>query len=254
MNLTATDWARLEDGQHLNDALLDLFIGLLVRTLGDARVHAFSSLFFSRLSSQGVQDGTQGWANVETWTRGLRRASALGIFACDFLFLPIHDARAKHWSLAVISRPWAAAGCSGTRTEATVSFLDSCAPNAQAEAQVMHFVRGYLASEWSSTGYGAYDSEDLMRISVDAPQQNNDSDCGVFVLEFVLQLLKNRHMLDSLGRGPVELFVPGLPRKRWRRAGAALRAASADNANDQVHCAALPRSWFDILSEDQRQN
>lgn len=251
VNLTASDWARLEDGQHLNDALLDFFIRLLVRTFGGPRVHAFSSLFFSRLSSQGVQDGTQGWANVETWTRGMRRASALGIFACDFLFVPIHDARAKHWSLAVISRPWAAAECSGVRAEATVSFLDSCAPNAQAEAQVMHFIRGYLASEWNSVGCGAYDAEDLTRISVDAPQQNNDSDCGVFVLEFVLQLLRNQHLLDLLGREPVDFYVPGLPRKRWRRAGAALRAVASAATEQQVRSRSMT-SWLEVLSEDRQ--
>uniref|UniRef100_A0A7S4T4Q2 Ubiquitin-like protease family profile domain-containing protein n=1 Tax=Alexandrium monilatum TaxID=311494 RepID=A0A7S4T4Q2_9DINO len=235
--VSAGDWARLEEEQYLNDAVLDLFISLMTRALGGPRVHAFSSHFFSRLSSRGARDGLEGWEHVRTWTRGARRATCAGIFANDFLFVPLHH-KSNHWSLAVVCRPWAAAECAaatsalGSGTE--VVFLNSLGRDVETEALVLHFLRGYLAREWADSlgrHAGSYRSELLAGVPVEVPVQRNDSDCGIFVLEFVLQLLCRPSLLASLGRTqalPVE--VGSMPRQRWRCAGAVLRGQGVDEA------------------------
>lgn len=236
--VSAGDWARLEEEQHLNDAVLDLFISLMTRALGGTRIHAFSSLFFSRLSSCGARDGLEGWEHVRTWTRGARRSTPAGIFACDALLVPVHH-RSHHWSLAVVCRPWAAAECAATTLDlvsdgdqppacgAEVAFLNSLGRDTETEASVLHFLRGYLAKEWADClgrDAGNYRSEALSGVAVEVPAQQNDSDCGIFVLEFVLCLLQRQELLAALGRSPLPLDVSDVPRHRWRRAGAALRA------------------------------
>ncbi|CAK0888566.1 unnamed protein product, partial [Prorocentrum cordatum] len=72
------DLARLGDGELLNDAVLDWFLGRMARGRAAAGVHVFSALFFSRLSEGGHE-------RVRTWTRRLRRETPAGLFSRDFL-------------------------------------------------------------------------------------------------------------------------------------------------------------------------
>eukprot|EP00928_Gymnodinium_smaydae_P057115 TRINITY_DN40392_c0_g1_i1.p1 TRINITY_DN40392_c0_g1~~TRINITY_DN40392_c0_g1_i1.p1 ORF type:complete len:645 (-),score=154.18 TRINITY_DN40392_c0_g1_i1:92-1897(-) len=229
------DWLRLADGEFLNDALLDFFLGHLVQRLGAGRVHTFSALFLTRLAAGGH-------AAVRSWTRGLRRANPAGIFAKDFLFVPVHDAEIQHWWLAVVSRPGAAGGsCSnssdGTRVAPTVAFLDSLAScdesaTSAREERVLGLLREYLASEWTECfGVGFYDSSTLAGVRVDVPQQPNGADCGIYVLEFALKLLRDHTLLDLAGTSTLCLpSVEDAPRKRWRTLGVELVARAEARA------------------------
>eukprot|EP00927_Polykrikos_kofoidii_P030998 TRINITY_DN26661_c0_g2_i2.p1 TRINITY_DN26661_c0_g2~~TRINITY_DN26661_c0_g2_i2.p1 ORF type:complete len:1207 (+),score=221.88 TRINITY_DN26661_c0_g2_i2:102-3722(+) len=288
VGLSAGDWTRLEEGHHLNDALLDFFISLLCRTFGGPRVHSFSSQFFSRLTSCDARDGKDGWQHVRTWTRGARRAAPAGIFACDFLILPIHHAAQRHWSLAIVCRPWAATdsavgaagmvgagGPGGVLRGVRIAFLDSLGRNEACESNVLHFMKGYLAREWADCAgpcAGGFDPERVEAVHVASPGQDNDWDCGVYVLEFVLQLLRQPELLQRLcggvlssaavGGTPVSvvgasganvdtgvtaavplLDVQPAARKRWRSAGAVLReTGKAVPTPRSSRCA-----WLDIL-------
>jgi len=55
--LSDSDWARLEEGQQLNDMLIDLFIRLMVHAFGNQSVHAFTSHFYTRLCACGGNGG-----------------------------------------------------------------------------------------------------------------------------------------------------------------------------------------------------
>ncbi|CAE8676563.1 unnamed protein product [Polarella glacialis] len=252
-SLSVSDWVRMEEGQHLNDSLINHFIGWMVRLLGGPRVHAFSSHFFPRLSaadddwpSSSVDNNTtnnsnnnnnhnNGWSQVRTWTRGLRRQNGpAGIFACDFLFVPLHHEAEQHWSLAIISKPWAAADCAVEFMRAvgaaapctTISFLDSLGRNVAREAAALRQLSDYLACEWRDCmgpDAGGFQPSRIQAVPVDVPAQPNSFDCGIYVLEFVLQLLRQPGQLQGLGRGTA-LKVASEPRQRWRQAGAKLRA------------------------------
>eukprot|EP00928_Gymnodinium_smaydae_P060452 TRINITY_DN4411_c0_g2_i1.p1 TRINITY_DN4411_c0_g2~~TRINITY_DN4411_c0_g2_i1.p1 ORF type:complete len:930 (-),score=259.84 TRINITY_DN4411_c0_g2_i1:222-2771(-) len=244
-SVTAPDWERLQDGMLLNDTLLDFFIGNLVKELaGSTKVHAFSSHFFSRLTSMGARDGFEGWDHVKTWTRGVKSARGpLGIFACDSLLLPVHSHDSTHWNLAVVSRPWAgAASLQDGSSTPTLTLLDSLGADAGVEAHMLHFIRGFLAQEWKACGgEGGYDEKALVAAPCEVGLQANDTDCGIFVLEFVLELLRRPELLASLGR-------PGSPclcaaathdlqiRARWRRAGADLRGGERNWLPEELRC------------------
>jgi len=158
--------------------------------------------------------------------------------------VPVHHEDHQHWSLAVVCRPWAAARGAGAVAEAAaqqqpqgssrgstcVAFLNSLGIDDAAETRTLHFLRGYLAREWEDCvgpGAAGYIPTNVEAIQVEVPQQPNGFDCGIYVLEFVLQLLRNPQSLRSLGRTPVKLQDVGpSPRDRWRRAAAALRSAA----------------------------
>eukprot|EP00747_Dinoflagellata_sp_TGD_P105210 gnl/TRDRNA2_/TRDRNA2_169481_c0_seq1.p1 gnl/TRDRNA2_/TRDRNA2_169481_c0~~gnl/TRDRNA2_/TRDRNA2_169481_c0_seq1.p1 ORF type:complete len:1118 (-),score=243.61 gnl/TRDRNA2_/TRDRNA2_169481_c0_seq1:174-3065(-) len=237
---SAADWARLEDGRRLNDTLMDLFMGILVDRLGGSRVYAFTSHFYSRLTSLDAEDGAQGWEHVRTWTRSARRTAPEGIFARDFLLMPV-NVNSVHWLLAVICYPWAAATeplsqFAALREAApsahpTVAFLDPLTGFVDdVEAKVLRVLRGYLACEWADCiGGCSFESERVEIRSPEGgvPQQSNGVDCGIYVLEFALQLLRHANHLETLAKGePLHFSMPPQPRCRWRRAATALTAVS----------------------------
>merc|ERR1712125_251388 len=109
---------------------------------------------------------------------------------------------------------------------------------------VIRFLRGYLAREWQDCYWGkaaecdaalSYDPERLRAKFIrEIPVQQNDSDCGIFVLEFTLQLFLKPSMLLNLVMEQSPIFqaqnweVPALPRNRWRRAAAHLQTEGND--------------------------
>lgn len=257
-SLSMADWVRLEDGQHINDSLLDFFVNRLVQVLGGWRVHAFSSHFFAMLAGQhddmdSLDASEHGWSRVRTWTRGVRRRHPAGIFDCDYLFLPLHHEAERHWSLAVVCRPWAAVNIGqDVHTTTTVAFLDSLRSSSSEtrEAVVLRKLKSYLRSEWQDCTplSASFDEGRIQAVAIDVPQQQNSSDCGIYVLEFVLQLLCHPGKLASLGRDPLtlELQVGKAPRQRWRQAGASYRSLKQAAAGGSAS-SFDKESWMDML-------
>ncbi|CAJ1435520.1 unnamed protein product, partial [Effrenium voratum] len=253
MDVLDADWERMEDGMHLNDSLLNLFMSSLVGLLGGSRIHAFSSHFFTMLAGPDLEvDVPDGWQRVKTWTRAVRRRFLTGIFACDYLLLPLHHEAERHWSLAVVCRPWACIDLASSVTPSytTIAFLDSLrAPGSQArEEAVVKTLRQYLQCEWSDCGEaGCFRPERVKAVPIHVPQQPNDFDCGIYVLEFVLQLLQRPWRLTALGKRPVN-FQVSEPRPRWRRAAQLLRGEGRESR------AACARHWLKALADDQEKS
>jgi len=229
-HISLQDLARLDDGQHINDSLLNTFLSVMCKAFSEltAQVHCFNSHFYSKLVSNGAKDGENGWDNVRTWSRGRRRSCPEGIFGCEYLLVPI-NAGSTHWVLALVCNPRAAVqdalcGCSGVRTH--IAYFDSLGPNPDMQAEVHQFLAGYLAREWKEhhgTSGFTYVMENVVGTEVAVPAQRNTSDCGIYVLEFALQLLRRRQSLQAVSRcEPVFFDMPLQPRDRWRAAGKAL--------------------------------
>ncbi|CAE6972285.1 SENP7 [Symbiodinium natans] len=190
--LSTSDWVRLEDGQHINDSLLDFFMNRLVQVLGGWRVHTFSSHFFAMLAGPHLEmepgESDHGWTRVRTWTRGVRRRHPTGIFACDYLLLPLHHEAERHWSLAVVCRPWAAVDIyEDLQLMTTVAFLDSLRSpaNEKHEVVALQKLKQYLRSEWMDCAGplgSCFDEQRVQAVTINVPQQSNFSDCGIYVL------------------------------------------------------------------------
>ncbi|KAK9531933.1 hypothetical protein VZT92_011323 [Zoarces viviparus] len=110
MSVTNEDLHCLNDGEFLNDVIIDFYLKYLVLEKlkkDDAqRIHVFSSFFYKRLN-QREQRNAPDTTNlpiqkrkhnrVKTWTRHV------DLFQKDFIFVPINES--AHWYLAVICFP-----------------------------------------------------------------------------------------------------------------------------------------------------
>jgi len=131
------DARRLEDGQDLNDAMMDFFVKLgqaLVPSAGECLhtelppVAYLGSLFYDQLRKCGVEDGRGGHANVANWAK--RRLGKGGLFndSVGALAVPINEMirdeygqdEGKHWWLALLLNP---RGGSQVQSEHGISLL-----------------------------------------------------------------------------------------------------------------------------------
>ncbi|KAL2207542.1 hypothetical protein CC79DRAFT_754000 [Sarocladium strictum] len=102
-NRTTVDQAdicRLDDGEFLNDNLINFWIRYLQHQLEETdpamlkRVYFFSTFFFEKLKSN---QGKIHYEGVKSWT------SKVDIFSYDYLVVPVNEN--AHWYLAIICNP-----------------------------------------------------------------------------------------------------------------------------------------------------
>ncbi|XP_026185353.1 sentrin-specific protease 6 isoform X2 [Mastacembelus armatus] len=110
ISVTNEDLHCLNDGEFLNDVIIDFYLKYLVleklKKEDAQRIHVFSSFFYKRLN-QREQRSVSDAANlpiqkrkhnrVKTWSRHV------DLFQKDFIFVPINES--AHWYLAVICFP-----------------------------------------------------------------------------------------------------------------------------------------------------
>ncbi|KAF4230583.1 hypothetical protein CNMCM6457_005928 [Aspergillus fumigatiaffinis] len=148
----------------LNDEIINSYLALIVdylrRSHGNAgrhdkpRFHAFNTFFFSNLRDKGYQ-------SVRRWaTRAKIGGEAL--LNVDTVFIPVHNS--AHWTLIVV-RPG----------ERTIEHFDSLGSLSRRHVGL---VQGWLRAELASR----YVEEEWTVLPSISPQQDNGSDCGVFLL------------------------------------------------------------------------
>uniref|UniRef100_A0A3Q2XPU1 SUMO specific peptidase 6a n=1 Tax=Hippocampus comes TaxID=109280 RepID=A0A3Q2XPU1_HIPCM len=113
ISVTNEDLHCLNDGEFLNDVIIDFYLKYLVleklKKEDAQRIHVFSSFFYKRLTQRekgSVPDRSNNLPihkrkhnRVKTWTRHV------DLFDKDFIFVPINES--AHWYLAVICFPGA---------------------------------------------------------------------------------------------------------------------------------------------------
>ncbi|XP_005452488.1 sentrin-specific protease 6 isoform X3 [Oreochromis niloticus] len=110
ITVTNEDLHCLNDGEFLNDVIIDFYLKYLVleklKKEDAQRIHVFSSFFYKRLNQRerrNAPDTTnlpiqkRKHNRVKTWTRHV------DLFQKDFIFVPINES--AHWYLAVICFP-----------------------------------------------------------------------------------------------------------------------------------------------------
>lgn len=148
----------------LNDEIINSYLALIVdylrRSHGNAgrhdkpRFHAFNTFFFSNLRDKGYQ-------SVRRWaTRAKIGGEAL--LNVDTVFIPVHNS--AHWTLIVV-KPG----------ERTIEHFDSLGSLSRRHVGL---VQGWLRAELASR----YVEEEWTVLPSISPQQDNGSDCGVFLL------------------------------------------------------------------------
>ncbi|XP_035490366.1 sentrin-specific protease 7b isoform X1 [Scophthalmus maximus] len=224
------DLACLDAGQFLNDVIIDFYLKFLLLEGGGGcvaeRSHVFSSFFFKQLSRRrapgeddapSLPDRHMRHRRVKTWTRHM------DIFRKDYLFVPVNQE--SHWFLVVVCFPGledvqyqechSSTGSSERTTgkgglrppppECTdlgrhrdtvmkrpcILVMDSL--KLTDHEDVCRLIRGYLQVEWDvrMKTRRLFSRDSMRSSSCRVPQQDNSSDCGVYLLQYVHSFLQN---------------------------------------------------------------
>ncbi|KAK7889286.1 hypothetical protein WMY93_024846 [Mugilogobius chulae] len=169
--LSLEDLSTLEDQNWINDQIINMYGELIMEASGQ-KVHFFNSFFHKQLVAKGYE-------GVKRWTK------KIDLFSKSLVLIPIH--LEIHWSLVTVSM-----------AHKTISYYDS---QGIVFRHTTENIMKYLLAEakekkqtafqkgWKITiikiiplPCSLFDSRTCAFSGI--PQQKNDSDCGVFVLEY----------------------------------------------------------------------
>lgn len=96
-DISLADFKRLDDGEYLNDTLINFFLKLMMEKWATqefaSETYIFNTFFFERLM-QRDEKGVGGYNNVKKWT------SKVDLLKMKNIIIPIHSK--MHWFVAVI--------------------------------------------------------------------------------------------------------------------------------------------------------
>ncbi|XP_078056957.1 uncharacterized protein LOC144481694 [Mustelus asterias] len=152
--LTMDDLSTLYGQNWLNDQVMNMYGDLVMDTVPD-KVHFFNSFFYDKLR-------TKGYDGVKRWTKNV------DIFNKDLLLIPIH--LEVHWSLVSVDV-----------REKTITYFDS---QRTLNRRCPKHIGKYLQAEAVKKNRPDFYSDWKGYFKMNVARQNNDSDCGAFVLQF----------------------------------------------------------------------
>ena len=190
--VTLYDYFSLEEGEYLNDAIINFHLAYLAQEkLSDDNkkdVHIFSTHFYTKLSnvpkkkkgeSSSKTRGERAYERVKRWTK------EVDLFSKKLVVIPICED--NHWYVLLICNP----GC-----------IDSPADERLVRGDpyfiVMDSLGGYHTSALSAMrSYLRYEylerkgkplsltKEKMGEYEAAVPEQDNDCDCGVYLLHYI---------------------------------------------------------------------
>lgn len=152
--LSLEDLSTLEEQNWINDQIINMY-GELIMEATEQRVHFFNSFFHKQLVAKGYE-------GVKRWTK------KIDLFSKWLVLIPIH--LEIHWSLVTVSM-----------AHKTISYYDS---QGIVFRHTTENIMKYLLAEAKEKKQTAFQKGWKITIIKGIPQQKNDSDCGVFVLEY----------------------------------------------------------------------
>eukprot|EP00961_Rhodomonas_salina_P145528 1958483-Rhodomonas_salina.1 len=195
------DFARLDPCEFLNDSLIDFHCRWVTKQMQPQvakRFHIFSSFLHAKLAQDLSKEDRE--ADAVKWSKGV------DVFEKDYILIPI--CQKLHWSLAVVCFPrlegelleTAEKNHAGGRQQhqayqvPCILHFNSIRKNVPA---IFQRIRGYLQHFWDvhhahKHGKRDFESKSLRGYNPNCPQQPNEWDCGIYVMEFI-----NRLCLDS---------------------------------------------------------
>ncbi|BCS29548.1 SUMO protease ULP1 [Aspergillus puulaauensis] len=170
----------------LNDEVINSYLAVIIDYLrrennndgrhDKPRYHAFNSFFFSNLRDKGY-DSVRRWA-----TRA--KIGKNDLLNVDTVFIPVHNN--SHWTLIVV-KP----------VDKTIEHFDSLGSLSRRHVGV---VKTWLKGELGPL----FVEKDWAVLPSVSPQQDNGSDCGVFLLSTAKAIAAN---IDPLAYGPQDTLL-----------------------------------------------
>ncbi|CAH6792415.1 sentrin-specific protease 7 [Phodopus roborovskii] len=258
LGVTNEDLECLEEGEFLNDVIIDFYLKyLLLEKASDElveRSHIFSSFFYKCLTRKennltednpDLSMAQRRHKRVRTWTRHIN------IFNKDYIFVPVNES--SHWYLAVICFPWleeavyedfpqtmsqdqqsqhdnktadndprttSTASTSAEDSQSTevnmsvpkkmckrpcILILDSL--KAASIQNTVQNLREYLEVEWEvkRKTHREFSKTNMVDLCPKVPKQDNSSDCGVYLLQYV----------ESFFQDPIVNFELPIHLEKW---------------------------------------
>uniref|UniRef100_H2TEG7 Ubiquitin-like protease family profile domain-containing protein n=1 Tax=Takifugu rubripes TaxID=31033 RepID=H2TEG7_TAKRU len=150
--LTLDDLCTLADQNWLNDQVMNMY-GELMMDSANHEVHFLNSFFHRQLM-------TKGYDGVKRWTK------QVDLFSKSLLLVPVH--LEVHWCLVAADN-----------IRKRICLYDS-----QGNALQKVNVLKYLMTEAKERKQTAFENGWTVSFDEEIPQQSNENDCGVFVLEY----------------------------------------------------------------------
>ncbi|CDW59329.1 Peptidase C48 domain containing protein [Trichuris trichiura] len=201
IDIKACDIACLDDGNWLNDVIVDFYMEHLLETFMEnhfsKRIFCLSSLASSAVqcfhrracgSENAIRDP---YKTFEPFTKNV------DLFSKDFVLFPL--SLSFHWILVIICYPdWLDLQC-GLRLfpdrKSCILMFDSFGTSTHSSITAQR-LRYLLESEWKAKKVPLgrelppFDSLSIPARSMKVPLQQNSSDCGLFVLHYAEMFLK----------------------------------------------------------------
>ncbi|XP_053094260.1 LOW QUALITY PROTEIN: sentrin-specific protease 5 [Pangasianodon hypophthalmus] len=175
--LALEDLSTLEDQNWVNDQVINMY-GELIMDATNHKVHFFNSFFYKQLVAKGYE-------GVKRWTK------KVDVFSKRLLLIPLH--LEIHWSLITVDVP-----------KQNINFYDS--QGILFKFAVENILK-YIIAEAKEKKHAALQKGWKMTVNKGIPQQKNDNDCGVFVLEYCKCLAF---------KGPLQFTQEDMPKVRKR--------------------------------------
>ncbi|KAF9960473.1 hypothetical protein BGZ72_006855 [Mortierella alpina] len=99
----AEDVSRLDDGEFLNDTLIEFGLKYahanveLKNAALANQIHVFNTFFYQRLNTKPTKGAASSYDAVKSWT------AKVDLFAMKYIIVPVHEN--VHWYLAIITNP-----------------------------------------------------------------------------------------------------------------------------------------------------
>ncbi|KAI5000292.1 hypothetical protein ZWY2020_004881 [Hordeum vulgare] len=184
VELTYSDIKCLDPEVFLKSPVINFYIQYLKKSRPCDDLYIFNTYFYSKLEEALSRTGEcdSQFSKLRRWWKNI------DIFRIPYLLLPIHGQ--MHWSLVIIFMPAKEIKC-GPR----VFHLDSL--GIHCSDKVFGVIESYLVEEWRHLQKdSSYDipfsgkiwrnlSRNINKEKVEVPQQQNDFDCGVFMLYYI---------------------------------------------------------------------
>ena len=200
VSVCVADYKSLEHDTFLNDIIIDFYLTYLFHKVLPPEerklVHMFSTMFYKRMTSslkskakeeQGLTSAQKKHSRVKNWTKNVN------IFAKKFVIIPICEH--SHWYLVIIINPGQMVCDAESRQngdgEPLFLVLDSLGGG---KSGAVENIRHYLEQEWLAKhpelAQVSFSKKEMKTLRPEKPEQENFSDCGIFLLHYVEKIFK----------------------------------------------------------------
>ncbi|KMZ09506.1 ubiquitin-like-specific protease 1D [Drosophila simulans] len=201
LSITIKDFMCLEEGSYLNDIIIDFYLRWLKNNIipeGQRDgTHIFSTFFYKRLTTDTSPNkkktpvAQRRHERVKKWTRNVN------IFEKDFIIIPFNDQ--SHWILAIICFPYLTSSVVKDDVQTPgedipikqplILIFDSLADSKR--NRDMAILRDYLNFEYKAKHprqrARIFNRDNMPGLIVEVPQQENLTDCGLYLLQYAEQ-------------------------------------------------------------------